>query len=79
MNEDIGKKYKEMNKAGRRAKKILKKNNYRDQSLECCATCKKSSAGYPEESRTCDEAHQEGWTFGDVDELGICDKYEGCD
>lgn len=71
--------YDEMEKAERRAKRILKKNNYKVQTLECCATCKKSTQGYPEEARTCDEAHQEGWTFGDVDDLGICDKYEGED
>lgn len=71
--------YKEMEKAERRANRILKKNNYRCQKLKCCETCKKSSQGYPEEGRTCDLAEQPSWMFGGVSDLGICDQYEGDD
>lgn len=77
MNDDAEEKYEEMNRAERRAKKILKKNNYRSQHFKRCATCKKSNQNYPEEDRTCDEAHQEGWMFGEVEDSGICDLYEG--
>ena len=76
-DNDTEERYKEMERAEKRAKRILKKNNYRYVAVKCCRNCKKSDAGYPEESRTCNEAEVDGWIFNQVDELGICDLYEG--
>lgn len=68
--------YIEMEKAEKKAEEILERNNYKHLKIKCCATCKKSSKEYSEEARTCDEAYQEGWVFGEVDDLGICDLFE---
>ena len=67
--------YAEMENAERRSKAILKANNYRTQELKCCGSCEHCGHGYPEEGATCSLAEQDGWTFGAVDDLNICDRW----
>lgn len=67
--------FNEMERVKRRAKKILRSNQYRGQKVACCSTCEHVIRGYPEEELICGLAKQEGWLFGTVQDLDICDRY----
>ena len=77
MNEEDDE-YNDFLKAQDEAKEALKQNGYRQQKIECCATCKHSFQPTIEDERTCTliQIEHSGWCVGEVEDLAVCDKYE---
>lgn len=69
--------YETMLKMQRKAKRIMKQNNYREQTFDCCLTCENLYQDCIESALECllVSGETKGWSVHDITELGICDKF----
>ena len=69
--------YDEMEKQQKRQASDLKKNGYREQKIECCATCAYGYRATVEDELICNKVRgSDTWVTYDIEWNGICCKYE---